>query len=361
MFTEASRVTELRDQLTKKINNSSTFKIEVHRSNILEDSFNQFQSTNPTNYLNKLEVHFIGEDSTEFLIKEWINLLVDELLDPNKNLFVNTEKYFYYPSPKSGVNTNHLEYFRFSGIIFALSIIYDAQVRINFSSFFLKHILHLPIEQYDIKDYDHMILISFDNLERESIEKADLYFETSIDGPKGRETVELIPNGSNIKVTDTNKKEYFEKMTDFLLNRSISEQTKSFCEGFDSLIPHEEIENVTLDELRQLISGSLHIDVEELKKRVKLIEPYTLETPVIKYFFNAISKWDDEKLMKLLFFISGVFYLPKSGDAFTIEHNGNPQMLPVAHTVMNILTLPEYQSEEELNQKLSDVILYSSF
>lgn len=36
-------------------------------------------------------------------------------------------------------------------------------------------------------------------------------------------------------------------------------------------------------------------------------------------------------------------------------------MLPVAHTVMNILTLPEYQSEEELNKKLSEVILYSSF
>lgn len=101
--------------------------------------------------------------------------------------------------------------------------------------------------------------------------------------------------------------------------------------------------------------------MEELKKRVKLIKPYTLETPVIKYFFNAISKWDDEKLMKLLFFISGVFYLPKSGDAFTIEYNGNHQMLPVAHPVMNILTLPEYQSEEELNKKLSEVILYSSF
>lgn len=361
MSTESSRVTELREQLNKRVNNSSTFKIEVHRSNILEDSFKQFQNTNPTNYLNQLEVHFIGEDSTGSLIKEWINLLVDELLDSKKHLFVNTEKSFYYPSAKSGINTNHLDYFRFSGKIFALSIIYDAQIRTSFSSFFLKHILHLPIEQYDIRDYDHMMLISFDNLNRKSIEKADLYFETSIDGPNGRETVELIPNGSNIKVTDANKNEYFEKMTDLLLTKSISEQTKSFCQGFDSIIPHNEIENVTPGELDQLIIGSLHIDVEDLKKRVKVNMPYTLEKPVIKYFFNAISKWDNEKLMKLMFFITGVPNIPKNGDVFTIECGGNPNMLPMAHTVMNVLSLPEYLNEEDLNKKLLTAIEFSSF
>lgn len=109
-----------------------------------------------------------------------------------------------------------------------------------------------------------------------------------------------------------------------------------------------------------LQKGSLHIDIEELKKRVKLDVPYTFETPVIKYFFDEISKSDNEKLMKLLFFISGVFNIPKSGYIFTIRCVKNHHMLPVSHTVMNILTLPEYQSEEELNKKLLTVIEFSS-
>ena len=108
----------------------------------------------------------------------------------------------------------------------------------------------------------------------------------------------------------SNKNEYFEKMTDLLLNKSNSEQTKSFCEGFDSIIQHKEIENVTPEELGLLIIGSLHINVEELKKRVKLNMTYTLETQVIKYFFDVITKWDNEMLIKLLVFISGVLNLP---------------------------------------------------
>ena len=358
-YTETSQVKELREHLNKKIKNSSTFKIEVHRSNILEDSFQQFHNSNPTDYLNQLEVHFIDEnqESGEALIKEWINLLIDEFLNPSKNFFVHSENFKYYPSTKSGIDKDCLDYFRFSGLIFALSIIYNASVQITFSTFFLKHILHIPLILEDLKDYDILIFNSFEHLQKDDIEKLDFYFETNVDGPKGREAVELIPNGSNIKVTNENKNDYFAKMVDFLLSKSILKQTESFCEGFESLIPHKDIDNVTPEELNQLFFGTFQVDFEDLKKRVRIAQPDSLETPTIKYFFGAISKWNNEDLMKLFMFITGVSSLPKKGEVFNIRLvKCDKNLLPTAHTVMRTIDLPEYQSEEELNKKLLTVI-----
>lgn len=324
---------------------SQTFKNEVHRSGILEDSFQQCQKTNPIDYLKQLEVHFVGEnqESGASFVKEWINLLIEELLNPSKNLFIHSEDFKYFPSTKSGIDKDCLDHFRFSGLIFALSIIYNASPHITFSTFFLKHILHIPVVLEDLKYYDEQIFNSYQHLQKDDIEKVDFYFETNVDGPKGRETIELIPNGSTIKVTNANKNDFFAKMTDFLLTKSIQKQTESFCESFESLIQHKDIENVSPDELNQLIFGTFHVDIEDLKKRVKIDEPHSLETPTIKYFFDAISKWNNEDLMKLFTFITGVSSLPKKGEIFCIKLFKNDEnLLPVAHTVMRTIDLPEY-------------------
>ena len=360
---DKNQLSEFQKKLKSKIDTSSKFVINVRRSNLLEDSFKQILNSTSKDHLKQIEVHFDNENTepTEELTKEWLNLLIDEIIQSSRNLFTHSETYKYYPSTKSGVSKDKLDYFRFSGIIFALSIIYDASPKIYFSTFFIKHLLRQQVTMDDIKEYDPIIYDSYQYILQHGVEKTELTFETSVDTEEGRKDIELIPNGSKIPVTDENKNEYISSLVDFLLKKSIQKQTQSFCEGFDSLLPHNDIGQLNPDELNCLIHGSLKIDVNELKKRIGFDETCNMETPVVKYFFEALSSWSDEQLARLLFFTTGISSMTKGNDKlFCISViNGQNEALPTAHVVVRNLTIPNYSSVEELNKKFTATLEFT--
>lgn len=131
-----------------------------------------------------------------------------------------------------------------------------------------------------------------------------------------------------------------------------------FCKGFDSLLPHEMVGVFTSSELDLLICGISKIDVEDLKKNIKIDEGYDKESMTIKFFFNAISKWEQNDLAKLLLFWTGSSQVPANGFAgfnnpLTIYYFNVPtDRSPVSSTCFNRINLPPYDSEELLNKKL---------
>ena len=68
-------------------------------------------------------------------------------------------------------------------------------------------------------------------------------------------------------------------------------------------------------------------------------------------------------------FITGSSQVPANGfrhykdigNPITIQPGGGKERLPVAHTCFNTIDLPEYETEEELNQKLMLAINEDSF
>jgi ubiquitin-protein ligase E3 C len=52
-----------------------------------------------------------------------------------------------------------------------------------------------------------------------------------------RRELELIPNGSQVAVTDKNKFRYIYMVADFRLNKRIKVQTDAFIKGFHEVIP----------------------------------------------------------------------------------------------------------------------------
>lgn len=50
---------------------------------------------------------------------------------------------------------------------------------------------------------------------------------------------DLKPGGSQIAVTDENKTEYLELVTQWFFSRGVDEQTASFMEGFNDVIPQQ--------------------------------------------------------------------------------------------------------------------------
>lgn len=103
------------------------------------------------------------------------------------------------------------------------------------------------------------------------------------------------------------------------------------------------------------------MDVADLKENVQIIEPYSKECPTVKLFFDSISKWDQGRLSKLLMFISGNSKAPENGfkalidngTPITIEFGGTRDRMPISHTCTLTLCLPEYETEDELNQKFT--------
>jgi len=79
------------------------------------------------------------------------------------------------------------------------------------------------------------------------------------------ETKDLKPNGTNIPVTESNKREYVQLACQMKMTGSIRSQIKSFLEGFYDVIPKELISIFNEQELELLISGLPTIDIDDLK------------------------------------------------------------------------------------------------
>lgn len=361
------RLTAIHQQLKKKIQTETDLHIDVHRSNVFADSYSHLKKISPDGLLQNFSINLIDEDNSEQKIttREWLNLIVDEMIDPENKLFVpSANESGFQPNTMSNIREHHLEYFKFSGQIIALAIINDIPVNAHFTPFFLKHILHRPVTFKDLEDTDQELYSSLQELLNNDSIPSDRYFTICVKNIGLNMLIELKPNGTQIKVTNNNKQEFVKLVTNYYLIKSIKEQIKSFREGFESLIHQDEINNITPKDLDLLICGIIQIDLDNLKQNTIIIKPYTSDSPVIKYFFDAISKWDGEDLAKLILFITGSSFIPdggfqtfrKIGRPLSIRMGGFKESLPVAHTRFNMLDLPDYESEEQLDQKLKVAI-----
>lgn len=79
------------------------------------------------------------------------------------------------------------------------------------------------------------------------------------------EVKELKPDGTNIVVTEANKREYVQLACQMKMTGSIQVQIKSFLEGFYEVIPKDLISIFNEQELELLISGLPSIDIDDLK------------------------------------------------------------------------------------------------
>ena len=340
-----------------------TLEFRVRRQNILTDSYMRFHNCKVADLLKPLHVTFIGEQGIDAggLRRDWFTQLVKEIFNPNYALFIpSSNKRSNQPNPSSYVNTEHMEYFRFAGRIIARALIDDVNLDAHLTTSFCKQILQTPVALRDVEDVDESLHQSLQWILDNDVEPLDMYFTADIDDLGEHKTIDLKPNGSKIKLTNDNKEEFVNLMVEHRLKGSITSQVRAFCNGFNELIPLEEIRRFSPNELDLLICGVPEIDVKDLQKNTEYQKPYSANHPVIKFFFQAISKWDNENLAKLLLFITGSSQVPTNGfkafkdmnQPITIAPGGSKDRLPAAHTCYYTLDLPEYDSEEELNHKL---------
>ena len=344
--------------------------VKIRRTHIFEDSYAEIMRQNPNDLKKRLMIKFDGEDGLDYggLSREFFFLLSHEMFNPFYCLFEYSahDNYTLQINPHSGINPEHLNYFKFIGRVLGLAIFHRRFLDAYFITSFYKMILSKKIALADMESVDAEIFRSLTwMLENDVTDVIENSFSVEDDRFGEVVDVDLKPGGRDIEVNETNKKEYVELITEWRIQRRVEEQFKSFMSGFNELIPQELINVFDERELELLIGGMSEIDVDDWAKHTDY-RNCSSSDQIVVWFWQTVRGWPAEKKSRLLQFTTGTSKVPVNGfkdlqgsdgpRRFTIEKAGEITHLPKAHTCFNRLDLPPYPTQEELEKKLTFAI-----
>jgi E3 ubiquitin-protein ligase NEDD4 len=161
---------------------------------------------------------------------EFFFLLSHEMFNPFYCLFEYSahDNYTLQINPHSGINPEHLNYFKFIGRVVGLAVFHRRFLDAFFVVSFYKMILKINVKLADMEAIDadfhrslvwmlyFKLLVIVDFSENDIEDALDLTFSTEDDRFGEVVTVDLKPDGQNIAVTNENKKEYVEYVSSFI-------------------------------------------------------------------------------------------------------------------------------------------------
>lgn len=265
--------------------------IKVRRNHIFEDSYAEVMRQSPQDLKKRLMIKFEGEEGLDYggVSREFFFLLSHEMFNPFYCLFEYSahDNYTLQINPHSGINPEHLNYFKFIGRVVGLAIFHRRFLDAFFIGAFYKMVLKKRVVLTDMEgvDADFYRNLSW-TLDNDITDILDLTFSTEDDRFGELVTVDLKPDGQNIPVTNENKREYIELITEWRISKRVEEQFKAFMSGFNELIPQELINVFDERELELLIGGIADIDVDDWKKHTDY-RGYSESDEVIQWFWKV--------------------------------------------------------------------------
>ncbi|XP_032153265.1 E3 ubiquitin-protein ligase NEDD4 isoform X4 [Sapajus apella] len=361
-----------RRKLKKQNDIPNKFEMKLRRATVLEDSYRRIMGVKRADFLKaRLWIEFDGEKGLDYggVAREWFFLISKEMFNPYYGLFEYsaTDNYTLQINPNSGLcNEDHLSYFKFIGRVAGMAVYHGKLLDGFFIRPFYKMMLHKPITLHDMESVDSEYYNSLRWILENDPTELDLRFIIDEELFGQTHQHELKNGGSEIVVTNKNKKEYIYLVIQWRFVNRIQKQMAAFKEGFFELIPQDLIKIFDENELELLMCGLGDVDVNDWREHTKYKNGYSANHQVIQWFWKAVLMMDSEKRIRLLQFVTGTSRVPMNGFAelygsngpqlFTVEQWGTPEKLPRAHTCFNRLDLPPYESFEELSDKLQMAI-----
>ncbi|XP_072310888.1 E3 ubiquitin-protein ligase NEDD4-like isoform X2 [Eucyclogobius newberryi] len=357
-----------RKKLKKPADIPNRFEMKLHRNNIFEESYRRIMSLKRPDILKaRLWIEFESEKGLDYggVAREWFFLLSKEMFNPYYGLFEYsaTDNYTLQINPNSGLcNEDHLSYFKFIGRVAGMAVFHGKLLDGFFIRPFYKMMLGKQISLKDMESVDSEYYNSLKWILENDPTELDLRFCIDEDNFGQTYQVDLKPNGSDMVVTNENKKEYIDLVIQWRFVNRVQKQMNAFLEGFTELILIDLIKIFDENELELLMCGLGDVDVNDWRQHTVYKNGYCPNHPVIQWFWKVVLLMDAEKRIRLLQFVTGTSRVPMNGFAelygsngpqlFTIEQWGTPDKLPRAHTCFNRLDLPAYDSFEDLREKL---------
>nr|XP_031535462.1 E3 ubiquitin-protein ligase HECW1 [Vicugna pacos] len=343
-------------------------KLIIRRDHLLEGTFNQVMAYSRKELQrNKLYITFVGEEGLDYSgpSREFFFLLSQELFNPYYGLFEYSanDTYTVQISPMSAFVENHLEWFRFSGRILGLALIHQYLLDAFFTRPFYKALLRLPCDLSDLEYLDEEFHQSLQWMKDNNItDILDLTFTVNEEVFGQVTERELKSGGANTQVTEKNKKEYIERVVKWRVERGVVQQTEALVRGFYEVVDSRLVSVFDARELELVIAGTAEIDLTDWRNNSEYRGGYHDGHLVIRWFWAAVERFNNEQRLRLLQFVTGTSSVPYEGFAalrgsnglrrFCIEKWGKITSLPRAHTCFNRLDLPPYPSYSMLYEKL---------
>uniref|UniRef100_A0A3Q1BTB7 HECT-type E3 ubiquitin transferase n=1 Tax=Amphiprion ocellaris TaxID=80972 RepID=A0A3Q1BTB7_AMPOC len=333
----------LRHELSLQQPQAGHCRIEVSREEIFEESYRQIMKMRPKDLKKRLMVKFRGEEGLDYggVAREWLYLLCHEMLNPYYGLFQYSTDNIYtlQINPDSSINPDHLSYFHFVGRVMGLAVFHGHYINGSFTLPFYKQLLGKPIQLNDLETTDpelHKSLVWI--LENDITSVLDHTFCVEHNAFGKFLQHELKPNGRNISVTEENKKEYVRLYVNWRFMRGIEAQFLALQKGFSELIPQHLLKPFDHKELELIIGGLGKIDLADWKTNTRL-KHCTSESNVVRWFWQAVEAFSEERRGRLLQFVTGSTRVPLQG--FKALQGG-----------FNRIDIPPYESYEKLYEKL---------
>ncbi|PWW73889.1 hypothetical protein C7212DRAFT_213953 [Tuber magnatum] len=349
-----------------------TLQLNVRRDQVFLDSYKSmyYKNGDEIKYA-KLSIRFHGEEGVDAggVTREWFQVMARQMFNPDYALFipVASDRTTFHPSRMSGVNPEHLSFFKFIGRIIGKALYEGRVLDCHFSRAVYKRILGKSVSLKDMEtldlDYYKSLVWMHENDITDIITET---FSVETDDFGDKKIIDLVPDGRNVPVTEDNKHEYVRLLVEYRLLTSVQEQMENFLVGFHDIVPAELISIFNEQELELLISGLPEIDVDDWRNNTEY-HNYSASSPQIQWFWRAVRSFDKEERAKLLQFVTGTSKVPLNGfkelegmngfSKFNIHRDyGSKDRLPSSHTCFNQIDLPEYDSYENLRQNILTAI-----
>ena len=189
--------------------------VKVRRGNIFEDSYAEIMRQSATDLKKRLMIKFDGEDGLDYggLSREFFFLLSHEMFNPFYCLFEYSahDNYTLQINPHSGINPEHLNYFKFIGRVVGLAIFHRRFLDSFFIGAFYKMMLRKKVQINDMEGVDEEYHKNLTwTLDNDITDILDQTFAIEDEQFGETRTIDLKPGGRDIQVTNENKREYVE-------------------------------------------------------------------------------------------------------------------------------------------------------
>nr|XP_046214995.1 probable E3 ubiquitin-protein ligase HERC4 isoform X1 [Oncorhynchus gorbuscha] len=336
----------------------------VRRENIVGDTMDVLRKSKNVDYKKPLKVIFVGEEAVDAggVRKEFFLLIMRELLDPKYGMFR------YYEESRliwfANKTFEDIDLFHLTGVICGLAIYNLTIVDLHFPVALYKKLLKRNPTLDDLKelmpDVGRSLQQLLDYTDDDVEDTFCLNFTVTVENFGATEVLELVPNGMDICVDNSNRPEFVSAYVDYIFNKSVAALFESFFAGFHKVCGGKVLELFQPNELQAMVIGNTNYDWKELEKSTEYKGEYWAENPTIKFFWEVFHDLSLEKKKLFLLFLTGSDRIPilgmKSLKLVIQPTGGGEHYLPVAHTCFNLLDLPKYSSRETLQNKLLQAI-----
>lgn len=233
-------------------------------------------------------------------------MLVRTSFGPTYALFKSTPEQLLYPNPSSEIlGQNHLQHFRFLGLVLGKALYEGVLIDLPLAGFFLSKILGRFNFVDDLPSLDEELYRNLMFLKTYAGDCDDLGLNFAIVDNEFDESrvTELIKGGENISVSNENRIQYIHYVANYRLNAQIRHQSKAFLDGLRQIIPVDWLQMFSESELQQVISGTRGgVDLSDLRAHTNYSGGYNDHHPAIELFWYVMGTLTGEQQSGLLKF-----------------------------------------------------------